>query len=602
THGPTPRQDDYRVILTIPDSVNRVTGFKLEVLPHEDHVGQRYTRGGDGEFILTSVIAAGRRLGSPAEMQLEIAGAKASVERSPSEKKEFRRYAKISETLNDDARNGWTTGGIEAIEPRIGVFELAKPWHTQTGDRFVITLKQRSNDGHANIGRFRISLTSELGETVRRTDGVSPLAEFLKMPERDVSSNQELRNRLSDQYLLGDTQYQTVLKRLSTAKNQLSDLKQQAKARKVMVLAEKQQPRETHILLRGVWDAKGDVVERRVLPSVLPRPAEETKTRLDLANWIVDADNPLTARVAVNHLWQLLFGQGLVRTPEDFGLQGQLPTHPELLDWLAAEFIESGWDLQHILRVIATSDTYRQSSRTTPKLLEIDPENRLLARAPRFRLPAWMIRDNALKVSELLNPAVGGPPVKPYQPEGVWSEITMGRFRYQPSLGPAQYRRTVYAFWRRSSAPAFLFDSAQRRVCEVGLRRTNTPLHALTLMNDATMLEASRVLADWIVLQSDNETLVSTGTANDGESSSRKALNRLSRRILTRDLEDSEVTELQRVWTSANQFYRDSPKTAQRFVVVGQQAQPDSKDVASIASWMTIASLMLNLDEAITRE
>ncbi|MEM9367529.1 MAG: PSD1 and planctomycete cytochrome C domain-containing protein [Planctomycetota bacterium] len=618
THGPIPRQDDYRVILPIPDSVPRVTGFRIEVFPDQAHVSQRYTRGGDGEFILTSVIAAGRRQGSPAEMQLDITRATASVERPPSEKKEFRRYQKISETLNDDARNGWTTSGVEEIAPRIGVFELAEPWSARNGDRLVLTLKQRSNDGHANIGRFRIAITSELGETVRRTDGQSPIADLLanSLPDdespmgdespsqsiRESGLSQELRKRLLEQYLIGDVAYQQMERRFTTAKSQLAELKEQSKARQVMVLSEKENPRQTHVLLRGVWDAKGDVVNRRVLPSVLARPAEETESRLDLANWIVDPENPLTARVAVNHLWQLLFGQGLVRTPEDFGLQGQLPTHPQLLDWLAAEFIESDWNLQHILRIILSSKTYRQSSRTTPGLLEMDPENRLLARAPRFRLPAWMIRDNALQVSGLLNAAVGGPPVKPYQPEGVWSEITMGRFRYQPSLGPAQYRRTVYAFWRRSSAPAFLFDNAQRRVCEVGVRRTNTPLHALTLMNDRTMLEASRALADWAASQCVTKTLVSTTGTTDTESLRRTTLNELAQRILSRDLEKEESGELHRVWSAAMRFYGDRPEKAVQFISVGQQAVPQSDAAASIAAWMTVASLMLNLDEAITRE
>lgn len=603
TYGPIPRQDDYRVIIPVPATMERVTGFKLEIFADQKHFDGRYTRGGDGEFILTSVIAAGRRQGSPAEMQFDIARAKANVERAPSEKKEFKRYAKISDTLNDDARNGWTTIGVENIEPRVGVFELADAWKTQVGDHLVITLKQRSNDGHANIGRFRISLTSELGETVRRTDGNSPIAELVSLEDRAAGLSPELRKRLLEQFLLGDLQYQKIAKRLARAKSQLSELTKQSDARKVMVLSEREKPRETHILLRGVWDAKGDVVKRRVLPSVLPRPDEETRTRLDLANWIVDAENPLTARVVVNHLWQLLFGQGLVRTAEDFGLQGQLPTHPELLDWLASELIESDWDLQHILRVIVTSQTYRQSSRVTAELLELDPENRLLARAPRFRLPAWMIRDNALKISGLLNPAVGGPPVKPYQPEGVWSEITMGRFRYQPSLGPAQYRRTVYAFWRRSSAPTFLFDSAQRRVCEVGVRRTNTPLHALTLMNDATLLEASRALADWVVSQHKSEKLVSTRNVSDGKSSSQiERINLLSRRILSRDLDGSEASELQRVWLVAKDFYDDRPAEATQFVSIGQHDPPDSDSLVPTAAWMAVASLMLNLDEAMTRE
>ncbi|MCH1409363.1 MAG: DUF1553 domain-containing protein, partial [Verrucomicrobiales bacterium] len=306
-------------------------------------------------------------------------------------------------------------------------------------------------------------------------------------------------------------------------------------------------------------------------------------TRSDLANWLVSAENPLTARVVVNHLWQLVFGEGLVRTPEDFGLQGEAPTHPELLDWLAVELVENEWDLRHILRLLVTSETFRQSSDTSPELRELDPENQLLARSPRFRLPSWMIRDNALAASGLLNPSVGGPPVKPWQPEGVWKEIFMGGKTYVPSVGPAQYRRTVYAYWRRSSAPAFLFDSAQRRVCEVRTRRTNTPLHALTLMNDTTMLEASRVLAEKVASQAAPE-------------------QELARLILTRELEAEESAVVLREQKKALDYYRSHLEEAITFTSIGQQPSLSGETASAIAAWMATASLLLNLDEAMTHE
>ena len=317
---------------------------------------------------------------------------------------------------------------------------------------------------------------------------------------------------------------------------------------------------------------------------------KETLTRLDLADWILDRKNPLTARVTVNHLWQLMFGQGLVRTPEDFGLQGEPPTHPELLDWLAVELIESDWNLRHIIRLITTSRTYRQSSDTTHKALTHDPENRLLGRSPRHRLPAWMIRDNALHVSGLLNDAVGGPPVMPYQPEGVWAEITMGRLRYRPSVGPAQHRRTIYAFWRRSLAPTFLFDSAQRRVCEVGVRQTNTPVHALTLMNDTTILEASRALADFALTKQADEVSVAD------------TLNELSMRVLSRQLTQSEQDAFMPVLVQAAEYYEAHVDDAARYTTVGQQLAPTRESAAATAAWMTVSSMFLNLDESMTRE
>ncbi|MCA9181589.1 MAG: DUF1553 domain-containing protein, partial [Planctomycetales bacterium] len=255
----------------------------------------------------------------------------------------------------------------------------------------------------------------------------------------------------------------------------------------------------------------------------------------------------------------------------------------------------------------------RQSSANTAELLQRDPENRLLARAPRFRLPAWMIRDNALHVSGLLNPAIGGPPVFPYQPEGVWAEITMGRFDYDPSLGPAQYRRTIYGFWRRSVAPTFLFDSAQRRVCEVGLRRTNTPLHALTLMNDTTMLESCRALADLAFDQANtHENRDQLGQVAE-QAKVRNAftidadtwtgcLQSLAHRVLNRRFTRVEVEQLRDIWQSAFVYFQEHATEAADFATIGQQTRPTQQAAPMIASWMTVATAILNLDEAMTRE
>ena len=339
--------------ISIPDDTELVTGFRIEVLPHASHIGGRFTRDGNGEFALTSVLATARRDGNPTEQQLEIARAVADYEADDKRKTEWdKRYRPIAKTLNDDARDGWTTEGAEVIEPHIGVFELQTPWQVQAGDRFTVVLRHRSTHGKANLGRFRVSFTSERGETTRRTDGVSPIADWLANEDADLSKMPKLRRRLLEQFLLGDESYQAATRRLDSAKRQLQQLRGQGKPRKVMVLADRKTPRKTHVLVRGVWDAKGDVVEHGMLPSVLPWHAEKSKSRLDLAHWITDQDNPLTARVTVNHLWQLLFGQGLVRTPEDFGRQGEPPTHPRLLDWLASELIESDWDLQHVIRLI----------------------------------------------------------------------------------------------------------------------------------------------------------------------------------------------------------------------------------------------------------
>src|SRR5439155_23775396 len=255
---------------------------------------------------------------------------------------------------------------------------------------------------------------------------------------------------------------------------------------RVMVMQELPKPRDAFVLTKGSYDKPADKVAART-PSTLPAVAEsEKKDRLALAKWLCSPEHPLTARVTVNRYWQQFFGAGIVKTSEDFGVQGERPSHPELLDWLAVEFRQSGWDVKHVHRLIVTSAAYRQSSKVTADLLERDPENRLLARGPRYRMPAFMIRDQALAASGLLVEKLGGPPVKPYQPPGVWEDATFGQIRYEQDHGEALYRRSLYTFWRRIVGPTEFFDSASRQTCSVRSSRTNTPLHAFTTMNDPT--------------------------------------------------------------------------------------------------------------------
>ena len=570
TLGAHPRQDDYRVRFSAPQELSRITGWKLEVFPDAAHTDGKLSRGKNGEFILTNVKLLVRRQDSSQEHDVEVKSAVADFEKPA----KGRAYGKVKDTLDDDPRNGWTTETGDATQPHVAVFELTEPQSVAHDQQWTIVLFHRSTVGDANIGRFRISATDQRGESVSRL-ATAPLEELATAK----SIPKELRERLLEQFLLDDAPYIAAKAKYDEARRQHAEVKKASGKLNVQVLGERKEPRDTHILIRGIWDAKGDQVHPGVLSNISPQASEQTHTRLDLANWIVSRDNPLTARVIVNHLWQLMFGSGLVRTPEDFGLQGEFPTHPQLLDWLAVELVENEWNLRHLLRLIATSETYRQSSHVTQEQLRRDPENRLLGRAPRFRLPAWMIRDNALQAAGLLNPSLGGPPVNPWQPDGVWREIFMGRFTYRPSVGPAQYRRTLYAFWRRSSAPTFLFDSAQRRVCEVGVRQTNTPLHALTLLNDTTMLEASRRLAE-----------TTTG------------LDEIALRILSRKLRPDEATILEREYKNMLHYYLNHPEEAVQLLTVGQQHQPPRDRVPETAARMTVASMMLNLDEAITHE
>ena len=278
-----------------------------------------------------------------------------------------------------------------------------------------------------------------------------------------------------------------------------------------MVMAEMKKPRETFVLARGDYRNQTEKVQPGV-PAMLPpldpaASAGAPPNRLTLAKWLVQPGHPLTSRVAVNRFWMMYFGQGIVKTQEDFGVQGEAPVHPELLDWLATEFVRTGWDVKAMQRLIVTSATYRQSSKVTSELLEKDPENRLLARGPRFRLPAEMIRDTALAVSGLLNDEIGGPSVLPYQPKGLWEELAFGdgfsAQTYEQSHGKDLYRRGMYTLWKRTAPPASLatFDAPDREKCTGRRSLTNTPLQALVLLNDPTYVEAARALAQRTLLE-----------------------------------------------------------------------------------------------------
>jgi hypothetical protein len=570
--GPNPIQDDYRIIAPVASLA--VTGIKLEVLPGGSNSEGRLSRGKSGEFLLTDVKLQVRKRGSS---QLRDVAFRTAIADFEADTKTHDGYGKISDTLDDDPRNGWTTVGADPTQPHIGIYALAEPLVLAADEELIFEMRHRSTVGDANIGRFRISMTDQPGPAVESLEP-APLEQLSQVGE---ALPETLRKRLFEQFLTGYAPYLAAKELLDRANRQYDEVKT-ANSVSVMVLADRPKPRETNVLIRGVWDKKGDKVEPGIIPAIAPWPAAEypddKRDRLGLAHWIVSRQNPLTARVIVNDLWQILFGEGLVRTPEDFGLQGERPTHPELLDWLAVEFIESGWDVKHMLTLMAESKAYRQRSDVSPELLSRDPQNRLLARGPRYRLPSWMLRDAALQYAGLLNRELGGPPVKPYQPDGVWEELFMGRFKYEASEGPAQYRRTLYAFWRRSIAPTFLFDTAQRRACEVKVSRTNTPLQALTLMNDETYLEASRVLAE----------------GNPGSPAA------VFERVLGRKPDAPESAVLQREYGRLLKHYKEMPDDAGLLVKVGQsRAKAPSPELAAM---MVVSSMILNLDEAITHE
>lgn len=357
-----------------------------------------------------------------------------------------------------------------------------------------------------------------------------------------------------------------------------------------LIAKERAQPRDTFLLARGEYDQPGEKVSPSMPAFLLPLPAGAPTNRLGLAQWLVDPAHPLTARVAMNRFWQQCFGVGLVKTAEDFGVQGEPPSHPELLDWLATEFVASGWDVKHMLRLIVTSATYRQRSHSTPEQYARDPENRSLARGPRFRPDAEVLRDSALSIGGLLVERRGGPSVKPFEPPGLWEAVSFNNSqKYVPDTGEATYRRSLYTHWKRQSPPPnmLLFDAPTREFCVARRPRTNTPLQALTLLNDPQYVEAARALARRMLV--------------DGGLASADRLAYGFRLATGRHPAAADLEILQAFLEQQLAEYQADPGAAEQLLGVGGYRPPTSLDPARWAAWTTLASLLLNLDETLTK-
>ena len=384
----------------------------------------------------------------------------------------------------------------------------------------------------------------------------------------------------------------TAYRELKTLQARQDDLVKQIPT--TMVMAEMKKPRDTFILARGDYRNQTDKVQPGVPAMLPPLPKDAPLNRLTLAKWLVDPGHPLTARVAVNRYWQSYFGVGLVKTQEDFGVQGEPPVNPELLDWLATEFIRTGWNVKGMQRLIVTSATYRQSSKTTEALREKDPENRLLARGPRVRLQAELIRDTALAASGLLNDAIGGPSVMPYQPKGIWEELAFGDGfsgqAYEQSHGADLYRRGMYTLWKRTAPPASFatFDAPDREKCTARRAQTNTPLQALALLNDPTYVEASRALAQRALLEGGKDANARIAYA--------------FRLATARKPGKQEMKVLRALLDGRLEAYRQDRAAALKLLAVGESPRNPRLDVSELAAYTTVTSVIFNLDETITKD
>ncbi len=582
--GPVPAKGTYKVTLA-PDG-REVTAIRLEVLPDDRYPNKGPGRSVNGNIVMTRVRVEAVEPGKPSTpLVVKSAASDFHQDTFP-----------IENVLDDLDETGW------AIHPETGKrhearFSLAEPFvNREGGASLVVTLEFRSQFAGHQPGRFRLTTTSAVEPS-------SP--SLLPAPVRDAL-RVALDKRTEDQKRIVREHYRSTENPefRAVAAELTGQVKRRAEVAAsiptAMVMSEMAKPRDTFVLMRGQYDVKGEKVTAGVPEFLPPLPEDAPRNRLGLARWLVDPGHPLTSRVAVNRLWQTVFGVGLVKTSEDFGTQGEAPSHPELLDWLAIEFASpkegTAWDVKRMVRLMVTSEAYRQSSKVTPEGLAADPENRLLTRSTRLRLPAELLRDQALFASGLLKEKVGGSSVSPYNPPGLWEEL-MSRAdgknwsaqTYTQSHGDDLYRRTMYTFWKRTCPPPSLatFDAPDRETCTVRRARTNTPLQALVMLNDPTYVEASRKLAERIVKE---------GGATDDE---RIAF--AFRLVTSRTPSSEEASVLKSVFKAERAKFRADPSKADKLLGVGESPRDASLDQVEVAAWSAVASLVLNLDEVLTR-
>ena len=410
--------------------------------------------------------------------------------------------------------------------------------------------------------------------------------------KRNDAQKRKLLDYFVEHVFVGSrAQFEPKHKAIAESQKQLAATQNTAST--TLIFRENADPKPSFMLTRGEYDQRGEQVSRGT-PSVLPpMPDGAPLSRLGFAQWLTDPSHPLTARVTVNRLWQQMFGVGLVKTSEDFGSQGEPPSHPQLLDWLAVTFQEEGWDVKKMMRRIVMSATYRQSSTVTPALVESDPENRLLARGPRFRLDAEMLRDQALAVSGLLNRRMGGPSVKPPQPDGLWFAVGYSgsnTVRFKADAGSDKvHRRTLYTFIKRTAPPPqmSIIDAPSREACSVRRERTNTPLLALLLLNDPQYFECARTPAE--------------RTLKEGGTTPEERLQFIFRATSGRLPSDSELNELTTILTDLRKVYSEDTVAAAKLLGVESAAEGQQGVQAELAAWVNIANLVLNLDEVLTK-
>jgi len=598
--GPNPANDEYRI--EIPLESNRLSGILLETLPDPSLPAQSLGRGFNGNFVLTGVSAE-LQVGDAAPVAVALKKVQADYEQPNYTAAKIRLDVRPTEGRGTESF-GWAIDGNDPAKKiaRRVFFAPESPVEAAAGSVLIIRITHDSQFADHNAGRIRLSVSDADSDQVGLGDGGLPadVRTILNLAQESRSADQtaQLQKYFREQT---DNPIRKAQSALMDAEAKVVEFN--ANLPTTMVMKETT-PREAFILTRGEYDRPTDKVQRATPAFLPPLPEGASNDRLGFAQWVVSDTNPLTARVWVNREWERFFGTGLVKTSENFGAQAEYPSHPELLDWLADQFMHpttlpvvvgksaQAWDMKAFQKLILMSATYRQTSHTDKDRHAVDPDNRLLSRGPRFRLSAELIRDQALAVSGLLVNKIGGPSVRPYMPEGVWDETSKyGDLRgYKHDKGEGLYRRTMYTIWKRTAAPPslLLFDATNREVCTIKRSRTNTPLQALALMNEVTFVEAARGLALRMV--------------QEGGSTDSDRLIYGFRLVIGRAPSAHEQQVLAEGLQSDRETFTRSPDAAAQLLKVGDLSVKSTLDPVELATWTTTANVLLNLDEFVTRE
>ena len=569
--GKNPDKDTHTI--TLQTDVTAITGFKLEALLDPSLPGMgpgRQATSNRANFILTEVQLTAKKCDDPDAEEKVVSLVNPTADLNAS------RY-EVDKAFDGDPKTGWSIH-TEIHKPHHAQFQTIEPLGFEAGTLLKFKLAYDFNQ-QRSLGRFRITaITGEIGADQTPADVISIVKTD---PKRRTKAD---KKKLKKFYLDNNTKLAGLDKAIAAKQAQLKKLAPDS----TLVMIEMDDSRMSNIFKRGNFLDKGPGVEAAA-PAVLHQLKDNyPQNRIGLAKWLVDPDNPLVGRVTVNRWWASFFGQGIVASLEDFGKQGEIPTHPKLLDWLATEFVGNGWSMKHIHKLIVTSATYQQSSRVRSDLADVDPENKLLARAARLRLSAEMIRDNGLTISGLLSTKAGGPPIFPPQPPNVWRHIGRNAPKYATSTGPDRYRRGIYVVWRRSAPFANFvnFDAPDRAACVVERSRTNTPLQALTLMNDPAYVEMMLAFARRIATFDQNQSLSDR-------------IRFAFRACLARAPDDREVQVIEDTFRQESARFKANPKAAE--AAVPKDDRVNGVELHELAAWYYISSILLNLDETITK-